>query len=64
MGKFFNETMKNKNFSFRRPLVGNTKVEAPVVPTVEAEVTIPERKLYVKGSDEVLELSDKVQDNG
>ena len=56
--------MKNKNFSFRRPLVGNTKVEAPVVPTVKAEVTIPERKLYVKDSDTVLELSDKVQDNG
>ena len=54
MGKFFNETMKNKNFSFRRPLVGNTKVEAPV----------PDRKLYVKDSDKTLELSDKVQDNG
>jgi len=64
MGRFFNETMKNKNFAFRRPLVGNTKVEAPVVPTVKAEVTIPERKLYVKDTDEVLELSDKVQDNG
>ena len=61
MGKFFNETMKNKNFAFRRPLVGNTKVEAP---TVKAESTAVERKLYVKGSDEVLELSDKVQDNG
>ena len=64
MGKFFNETMKNKNFAFRRPLVGNTKVEAPAVPTVKAESTAVERKLYVKGSDKVMELSDKVQDNG
>ena len=61
MGKFFNETMKNKNFAFRRPLVGNRKVEAP---TVKAEAPAPERKLYVKDSDTVLELSDKVQDNG
>ena len=60
MGRFFNETMKNKNFAYRSPLVGNTKVEAPVVPTIKAEVTIPERKLYVKDPDEVLELSDKV----
>ena len=60
MGRFFNETMKNKNFAYRRPLVGNTKVEAPVVPTIKAEVTTPERKLYVKDTDEVLELSDKV----
>ena len=64
MGKLFNETMKFKNFAFRRPLVGKTKVEAPAVPTVKAESTAVERKLYVKGSDKAMELSDKVQDNG
>jgi len=64
MGKFFNESMKHKNFAFRRPLIGKAKVEAPSVPIVKAESTVPERKLYVKDSDMVLELSDKVQDNG
>jgi len=64
VGKLFNETMKFKNFAFRRPLVGKTKVEAPAVPTVKAESTAVERKLYVKGSDKAMELSDKVQDNG
>ena len=56
--------MKFKNFAFRRPLVGKTKIKAPTVPTIKAEATAVERKLYVKGSDEAMELSDKVQDNG
>ena len=64
MGKLFNETMKFKNFAFRRPLVGKTKIKAPTVPTIKAEATAVERKLYVKGSDKAMELSDKVQDNG
>jgi hypothetical protein len=60
MGAHFNKTLMPFNFPFRRALIGKPTVEAPSVPTVKAEGTTPERKLYVKDTDEALELSDKV----